>query len=83
VDKATLAVIGEGSEPEAVIPLSKIGQVAAQMGVNQQGSTYNIHLDGILARSKSEMRDIILEGLQAVDERRRAQGKPAILKGGA
>lgn len=83
VDKATLAVIGEGSEPEAVIPLSKIGQVAAQMGGGSGGDTYNIQLDGIMARSKSELRDIILEGLQAVDERRRAQGKPAILKGGA
>jgi len=80
VDKATLAVIGEGREPEAVIPLSKIGQVAAQMGANGQGgNTFNLHFDGIMARSKSELRDIMMEGIEAVDERLRAQGKKPIL----
>lgn len=83
VDKATLAMIGEGSEPEAVIPLSKIGQVAAQMGAGNGGgqNVLNLHFDGIMARSKSELRDIVLEGLEAVDERLRAQGKKPLLGG--
>lgn len=80
VSKATLAMIGEGSEPEAVIPLSKIGQVAAQMGAGNGGqNVLNLHFDGIMARSKSELRDIVLEGLEAVDERLRAQGKKPLL----
>ncbi len=81
VNKATLAMIGEGSEPEAVIPLSKIGQVAAQMGAGNNGgqNVLNLHFDGIMARSKSELRDIVLEGLEAVDERLRAQGKTPLL----
>lgn len=82
VDKATLAVIGEGNEPEAVIPLSKIGQVAASMGATPgpQGNTYHIHLQGVMARSKSELRDIMMEGIAAVDERLAAQGKPTIIR---
>lgn len=83
IDKATLAVVGEGPEPEAVIPLSKIGDVAANMGAKSGGDTYNVHLNGVLARSTSELRDIIMEGLVEVDRKRRAQGKPAVLKGGA
>lgn len=80
IDKATLAVVGEGKEPEAVIPLSKIGKVAAEMGVGgNHGNTFNLHFDGIVARSKSELRDIMMEGIEAVDERLRAQGKKPIL----
>lgn len=82
VSKATLAMIGEGNEPEAVIPLSKIGQVAAQMGGSQgSGNVINLHFDGILARSKSELRDIMMEGIEAVDDRLRAQGKKPLLGG--
>ena len=40
VNKATLAMIGEGGEPEAVIPLSKMGNMGGGMNVviNVQGS---------------------------------------------
>lgn len=81
VSKATVAMIGEGREPEAVIPLSKIGQVAADMGHGNQGNTFNLHFDGIMARSKSELRDIMIEGIEAVDQRLIAQGKKPILGG--
>lgn len=81
VSRATLAMIGEGSEPEAVIPLSKIGQVADNMGGGRGNTTIHVHLDGIMARSKSELRDIVMDGLKAVDERLAAQGKKTILGG--
>lgn len=39
----TLAMIGEGSEPEAVVPLSKLGQVAARAGA---GMPVQVIIDG-------------------------------------
>ncbi len=81
VNKATMAVIGEAG-PEAVIPLSKIGQVAASMGVGHDsgGSTTNeFHFDGIMARSSTELRDIMEEALTSLDQRRVAQGKKPLL----
>jgi len=79
--KATLAMIGEGTEPEAVIPLSKIGQVAAQMGVGGDGGgTHNeFNFQGVMARSETELRDIIEGALASVDQRRIAQGKKPLL----
>lgn len=81
VDRATMAVIGEGNEPEAVIPLSKIGQVAAQMGANGSGGgDHNeFHFDGVMVRSATELADIMQEGLQVLDNRRKAQGKKPLL----
>lgn len=81
ITSPTMAVVGEGREPEAVIPLSKIGQVAADMNQGGGGQTViNLHLQGAMARSKSELRDIMLEGLTAVDQQLRAQGKRPILE---
>jgi fructose-1,6-bisphosphatase/sedoheptulose 1,7-bisphosphatase-like protein len=36
VTKPTLAMVGEGGEPEAVIPLSKMGQMGGGMVINIQ-----------------------------------------------
>lgn len=45
VNRATLAMIGEGGEPEAVIPLSKMGGMGGGMNVviNVQGSVVQEH----------------------------------------
>lgn len=81
VDRATMAVIGEGNEPEAVIPLSKIGQVASQMGVGGDGGGTHItfEISGVMARSETELRDILQGGLESLDQRRIAQGKKPLL----
>lgn len=51
-----------------VIPNNKIG-----------GGTYNIYLEGIMARSRSDLRQIGEDIISAIDESRRAKGKDAIL----
>jgi hypothetical protein len=46
VSTATLAMIGEGSQPEVVAPLSKLPQIAAAAGIGGSGgSTFEIHGD--------------------------------------
>lgn len=45
VDRPTLAMIGEGNEPEAVIPLSKL---AAMQGGGGGGDTYNVTVNGFV-----------------------------------
>lgn len=79
--RATLAMIGEGSEPEAVIPLSKIGQVAAQMGATGGGgeSVMKIEAPFMIARSDTELADLFEQGIKTLDRRRKANGKKPIL----
>jgi len=82
VDRATMAVIGEGNEPEAVIPLSKIGEVAAQMGAGGSGggeSVMRIDAPMIIARSDTELADIMEGALKTLDRRRVANGKKPVL----
>ena len=80
VNRATLAVIGEAG-PEAVVPLSKAGQFARDMGVGGQGqgggNTFNVN--GVFARSDAELADMFESAIELVDRRRQAQGKPAIM----
>lgn len=76
VSSATIAMIGEGSEPEAVIPLSKLDKMLSgemQRG-NSGGDTINIHLDGVMARSRSDLREIGKDIIRAIDEERTARG---------
>lgn len=48
------------------------------------GNEYHIHLHkGLVARSRTEMADIIIEGIKAADERLSASGKPKIMPAGA
>jgi len=70
-----LAMVGEQG-PElvnlpygsSVIPNNRIG-----------GDTYNINLDGVMARSRSDLRQIGEDIISAIDESRRAKGKDTIL----
>lgn len=86
------AIIGEAGN-EAVLPLSFLdrytglfdriestvrditgGNIAAA-----GGNTYlTLQMDGIMARSSSEMRDIFKEGIGLVNQELRAKGKPEI-----
>lgn len=47
------------------------------------GNQYTINLNGVMARSESELADIMLDAIQAVDRRLSGVGKPTILRGNA
>lgn len=59
VSKATIAMIGEGSEPEAVIPLSKLDKMLANSsGSSSDNSRIEINVSGVFATSKQEQRNV-------------------------
>lgn len=76
----TTAVIGEGSEPEAVIPLSKIAQVAASMnggtsgGQSGGGMTVELHVHGNVIGNDSGMRDLSVQFAKMLQQALQAQG---------
>lgn len=77
VDKATIAMIGEGSEPEAVIPLSKFPEMAQKVGVGGGGAPVNIKLEinvGMYAGMPVEKREIALELWKELVRAARSQG---------
>lgn len=80
VDQATLAMIGEGNEPEAVMPLSKIPQMVQQINQGSgtgNGSPVTINLDvnvGMYAGMPVEKREIALELWKELVRAARAQG---------
>lgn len=81
VDRATLAMIGEGSEPEAVMPLSKIPKMVQQINEQNGGggssSPVNITLNfnvGMYAGMPIEKRQIALELWKETVRAARAQG---------
>jgi tape measure domain-containing protein len=78
VSAPTLAMIGEGREPEAVVPLSKLDKMINQGG---GGGNITINLDGVMARSTSDLRDIAKELVGLIDQERAAQNKPLIMGG--
>lgn len=78
VSKPTLAMIGEGRESEAVIPLSKLDKILSEGG-GGGNVTVNVNLSGIAATSRSALRDIGKEIISAVDDELRANGKQAIM----
>ncbi len=62
VDRATLAMIGEGREPEAVIPLSKLDEMLASKGASDESmKEIALRLDRLIEVSKERLK------LQAVD----------------
>jgi phage-related tail protein len=46
--------------------------------VNGGGVTVNLHMDGIMARSRSDLREIAKDMIGAVNEELRAKGKPQL-----
>lgn len=79
VSSATLALIGEGSEPEAVIPLSKLDAMLAKniQEPTPSGDTININinLSGVLATSKQEQRNLAEMLAKRIEEVQRAKGR--------
>lgn len=74
--------INEFGPETAVLPKGTRVLTAEQTRQNEQGgNTYNIHLNGIMARSESELADIIEGGIQALDRRLSGAGKKPILGG--
>lgn len=55
-------------------------QAAAAAGPGG-GDQYHFHMDGIMARSRADLRDIAADMIEAVNEQKRAKGQPEI--GGA
>lgn len=51
---------------------------AAAAGGPSGGDHFEIHLDGVMARSRADLRDIALDMIEAVDEQRRARGQAPI-----
>ena len=80
VSSATLAVIGEGREPEAVIPLSKLDAMMNNKGGGSSNSqtTINLNLSGIMARSQSDLKEIGKDIIAAVNQELGANRKPLI-----
>jgi tape measure domain-containing protein len=83
VSSPTLAMIGEGSESEAVIPLSKLDEmINTGDGGNSSKIEVNISMSGIMSRSKSDERDIAKSFIKRINEELKSKGKP-IIGGGA
>ena len=81
----TLALIGEGSESEAVIPLSKLNSFIDEAGSrrnDQPSVVVNADFSGIVARSRSEWRDIMKDGVEAINEELRSRGLASQQLGG-
>lgn len=72
-----LALIGEGGEDEAVIPLSKLRDL--NVGGGDGGNVQvTVNMQGIMARSRTDLRDIGVDLIEAVNEGLRAKNLPQI-----
>lgn len=72
-----LALIGEGGEDEAVIPLSKLRDL--NVGGGDSGKVeIHVNMSGIMARSRTEMRDIAVDLVESINEGLRAKNLPQI-----
>lgn len=76
------ALLGENGPEAAFLPRGTQVMPSDQTrrAMASGGDTYNLYLDGIMARSRSDLRDIGEQIVEAIDERRRAQGKPQIAR---
>lgn len=72
-----LALVGEGGEDEAVIPLSKLRDM--NIGGGEGGKVeITVNMAGIMARSRTEMRDIAVDLVESINEGLRAKNLPQI-----
>jgi tape measure domain-containing protein len=79
VSSATLAMIGEGREPEAVIPLSKLDDMI-NGGTGKSAPTYNITIQASanMIRSEQDKREFAKVIVDAFNQSRRAKSLPEI-----
>lgn len=77
----TLAMVGEGREAEAVIPLSKLDNMLnkdTKSSSLQAKIEINLHMDGIMSRSKADERAIAKSLIARINEELRSKGQPQI-----
>lgn len=67
VSQPTLAIIGEGRESEAVIPLSKLDAMLSNQGGGSQ-PIYNITVNGVFATSDQEKRRVADQIVRAINQ---------------
>lgn len=78
VTSPTLAMIGEGRESEAVIPLSKLDSMIDSTPNKGSNVTIELNMSGVMTRSRSDMRIIAQDMIESVNEQLRARRLPEI-----
>lgn len=76
VTSPTLAMIGEGNEAEAVIPLSKLDKLMS--GGNSNDVKIVVNLSGIMTRSRTDERSIAKSLIESINQELRAKQLPEI-----
>lgn len=56
------------------------GSAAASVAAANGDTHVHLHMDGVLTRSRGELRDTLIAGLEAVDEKLVAQGRQPLLR---
>lgn len=82
VSSPTLAMIGEGRESEAVIPLSKLDKMINDDGNSSNHANITINLDGVMASSTADLREVAKKLVGAINDELAAKHKP-LIGGGA
>lgn len=71
VTSATIALIGEGSEPEGVVPLSKFPEMVKAAGYGGDGAggdTYIVEIHGIATSSEAELGRVFVKAVKAAQD---------------
>lgn len=76
----TLAMIGEGKEDEAVLPLSKLDAMLRNAGSEKGGDTYKITVNASadMIRSENDKREFAKMIIDSLNQTRKSKGLPAI-----
>ncbi len=78
VSSPTLAMVGEGREPEAVIPLSKLDKMMSN-NYNNSNSQITINLSGVMSSSQADLRTVAKQLVGAIDQERAAKQQTLIM----
>ena len=82
VSSPTLAMIGEGKESEAVIPLSKLNSIVSNKSSDNRPINITLNMDGIMAKSRNDVREIAKDMIGAINEELKAKNVD-LIGGGA
>jgi hypothetical protein len=73
VSRPTLAMVGEGGQPEAIVPLSKLGDIANRYGVGSGGAggtiNYTINVTAGMGADGSQMGEQIVNAIKRYERR--------------
>lgn len=75
VTAPTLAMVGEGGEPEAIIPLSQLNKIINNSEDNRSEYNITVNMSGIMTSSPSDERAIAKRLIERVNEELRAKNK--------